>query len=108
MPTRPCTGSRSATRTTSSWPCRRRPEPISLMNLRSILNLSFLSSDLAIDLGTANTLVYAKGKGIVVSEPSIVAVNRVTGKVEAVGRDAKDMLGRTPGNIVAIRPMKDG
>ena len=79
-----------------------------LMNLRSVVNLSFLSSDLAIDLGTANTLVYAKGKGIVVSEPSIVAINRVTGKVEAVGRDAKDMLGRTPGNIVAIRPMKDG
>ena len=78
------------------------------MNLRSIFNLSFLSSDLAIDLGTANTLVYAKGKGIVVSEPSIVAVNKVTGKVEAVGRDAKEMLGRTPGNIVAIRPMKDG
>jgi rod shape-determining protein MreB len=78
------------------------------MNLRSVVNLSFLSSDLAIDLGTANTLVYAKGKGIVVSEPSIVAVNRVTGKVDAVGRDAKDMLGRTPGNIVAIRPMKDG
>jgi len=79
-----------------------------LMNLRSVFNLSFLSSDLAIDLGTANTLVYAKGKGIVVSEPSIVAVNRVTGKVEAVGKDAKEMLGRTPGNIVAIRPMKDG
>jgi len=78
------------------------------MNLRSVFNLSFLSSDLAIDLGTANTLVYAKGKGIVVSEPSIVAVNRVTGKVEAVGKDAKEMLGRTPGNIVAIRPMKDG
>ena len=78
------------------------------MNFRSIVNLSFFSSDLAIDLGTANTLVYAKSKGIVVSEPSIVAVNRVTGKVEAVGRDAKDMLGRTPGNIVAIRPMKDG
>jgi rod shape-determining protein MreB len=78
------------------------------MNLRSLLNLSFLSDDLAIDLGTANTLVYAKGRGIVVSEPSIVAVNRVTGKVEAVGRDAKEMLGRTPGNIVAIRPMKDG
>ena len=56
------------------------------MNLRSVLNLSFLSSDLAIDLGTANTLVYAKGKGIVVSEPSIVAINKVTGKVEAVGR----------------------
>jgi rod shape-determining protein MreB len=78
------------------------------MNLRSLFNLSFLSSDLAIDLGTANTLVYAKGKGIVVSEPSIVAVNRITGKVEAVGKDAKEMLGRTPGNIVAIRPMKDG
>jgi rod shape-determining protein MreB len=78
------------------------------MNVRSILNLSFLSNDLAIDLGTANTLVYAKNKGIVVSEPSIVAVNKVTGKVEAVGRDAKEMLGRTPGNIVAIRPMKDG
>ena len=78
------------------------------MNLRSITNLSFLSNDLAIDLGTANTLVYAKNKGIVVSEPSIVAVNKVTGKVEAVGKDAKEMLGRTPGNIVAIRPMKDG
>jgi rod shape-determining protein MreB len=78
------------------------------LNLRSITNLSFLSNDLAIDLGTANTLVYAKNKGIVVSEPSIVAVNKVTGKVEAVGRDAKEMLGRTPGNIVAIRPMKDG
>jgi rod shape-determining protein MreB len=78
------------------------------LNLRSVFNLSFLSSDLAIDLGTANTLVYAKNKGIVVSEPSIVAVNKVTGKVEAVGKDAKEMLGRTPGNIVAIRPMKDG
>jgi rod shape-determining protein MreB len=78
------------------------------MNLRSLFNLSFLSSDLAIDLGTANTLVYARGKGIVVAEPSIVAVNTVTGKVEAVGKDAKEMLGRTPGKIVAIRPMKDG
>src|SRR5438477_10033173 len=70
--------------------------------------LSMFSNDLAIDLGTANTLVYAKNKGIVVSEPSIVAVNKVTGKVEAVGRDAKEMLGRAPGNIVAIRPMTDG
>src|SRR6059036_504015 len=69
---------------------------------------SLFSSDLAIDLGTANTLVYAKGRGIVVSEPSIVAINKVTNAVEAVGCDAKDMLGRTPGNIVAIRPMKDG
>ncbi len=76
------------------------------MNLRSIFSL--FSSDLAIDLGTANTLVYARGRGIVVSEPSIVAINKVTHKVEAVGNKAKEMLGRTPGNIVAIRPMKDG
>jgi rod shape-determining protein MreB len=70
--------------------------------------LSFLSTDLAIDLGTANTCVYAKGRGIVVNEPSMVAVNKVTGRVEAVGTGAKEMLGRTPGNIVAIKPMKDG
>jgi rod shape-determining protein MreB len=76
------------------------------MNIRSLFSL--FSSDLAIDLGTANTLVYAKGKGIVVNEPSIVAINKTTGDVEAVGKEAKDMLGRTPGNIVAIRPMKDG
>jgi rod shape-determining protein MreB and related proteins len=59
-------------------------------------------------LGTANTLVFAKGKGIVVNEPSIVALNKNTGEVEAVGKEAKEMLGRTPGNIVAIKPMKDG
>jgi rod shape-determining protein MreB and related proteins len=76
------------------------------MNLRSLFSL--FSSDLAIDLGTANTLVFAKGKGIVVNEPSIVAINKSNGEVEAVGREAKEMLGRTPGNIVAIRPMKDG
>ncbi len=76
------------------------------MTLRSLFSL--FSSDLAIDLGTANTLVYAKGKGIVVNEPSIVALNKTTGAVEAVGKEAKEMLGRTPGNIVAIRPMKDG
>lgn len=70
--------------------------------------LRFFSSDLAIDLGTANTLVMAKNKGLVVSEPSIVAVNKLTGRVEAVGKEAKEMLGRTPGNIIAIRPMKDG
>ncbi|HEX7529409.1 MAG TPA: rod shape-determining protein, partial [Thermoanaerobaculia bacterium] len=69
---------------------------------------SIFSSDLAIDLGTANTLVFAEGRGIVVREPSIVAVNRITNKVEAVGSAAKEMLGRTPGNISAIRPMKDG
>jgi rod shape-determining protein MreB len=76
------------------------------MNIRSLFSL--FSSDLAIDLGTANTLVFARGKGIVVNEPSIVAINKTTGDVEAVGREAKEMLGRTPGNIVAIRPMKDG
>src|SRR3974377_685292 len=75
-------------------------------NMRSLF--SMFSSDLAIDLGTANTLVYARGKGIVVNEPSIVAVNKTTGEVEAVGKEAKDLRGRTPGNIVAIRPMKDG
>jgi len=75
-------------------------------NLRSLF--SMFSSDLAIDLGTANTLVYARGKGIVVNEPSIVAINKNTGEVEAVGKEAKEMLGRTPGNIVAIKPMKDG
>lgn len=69
------------------------------------------SNDLAIDLGTANTLVYVKGKGIVTNEPSVVAVQRdVRGgkKILAVGKEAKEMLGRTPGSIVAIRPMKDG
>ncbi len=76
------------------------------MNFRSLFSL--FSSDLAIDLGTANTLVYAKGKGIVVNEPSIVAINKTNGEVEAVGKEAKEMVGRTPGNIVAIRPMKDG
>src|SRR5213595_4167078 len=75
-------------------------------NLRSLF--SMFSSDLAIDLGTANTLVYAAGKGIVVNEPSIVAINKNTGEVEAVGKEAKEMLGRTPGNIVAIKPMRDG
>ncbi len=69
---------------------------------------SLFSSDLAIDLGTANTLVFAHGKGIVVNEPSIVAINKSSGEVVAVGREAKDMLGRTPGNVVAIKPMKDG
>ncbi|QJD81795.1 rod shape-determining protein [Cohnella herbarum] len=64
--------------------------------------------DLGIDLGTANTLVYIKGRGIVVREPSVVALRTDTKKIVAVGSDAKKMIGRTPGNIVAIRPMKDG
>lgn len=66
------------------------------------------SKDMGIDLGTANTLVYEKGKGIVVNEPSVVAINTLTREVLAVGNEAKEMIGRTPGNIVAIRPMKDG
>ncbi len=66
------------------------------------------SSDLAIDLGTANTLVYIRGKGIVIREPSIVAIDRDSGRIQAVGSEAKNMLGKTPSNIVAIRPLKDG
>ena len=76
------------------------------MRVRSLFAL--FSSDLAIDLGTANTCVYARGKGIVVDEPSMVAINKVNGRIEAVGREAKQMLGRTPGHIIAIKPMKDG
>lgn len=66
------------------------------------------SNDLAIDLGTANTLIYVRGKGIVCNEPSVVAINKNTNEILAVGNEAKSMLGRTPANIVAIRPMKDG
>jgi rod shape-determining protein MreB len=70
--------------------------------------LGWFSMDLAIDLGTANTLVYLKGKGIVINEPSVVAIEQKSGKVVAIGAEAKKMLGRTPGNISAIRPMRDG
>jgi rod shape-determining protein MreB len=70
--------------------------------------LGLFSSDLAIDLGTANTLVFMKGVGIVIDEPSVVAIESKTGKVVAIGTEAKRMLGRTPGNIRAIRPMRDG
>jgi rod shape-determining protein MreB len=80
---------------------------------RTVFNIfrhlpSLFSHDMAIDLGTANTLVYVKGQGIVLSEPSVVAINKDTGLPRAVGNEAKNMIGRTPGNIVAIRPMKDG
>ena len=68
----------------------------------------FFSNDMAIDLGTANTLVYVKSEGIVLNEPSIVAIHQADNTVLAVGKEAKAMLGRTPGNIVAIRPLKDG
>ncbi|PJI07132.1 MULTISPECIES: rod shape-determining protein [Clostridium] len=67
-----------------------------------------ISRDMGIDLGTANTLVYVKGKGIVLREPSVVAINTYNKEVLAVGNEAKQMIGRTPGNIVAIRPLKDG
>jgi rod shape-determining protein MreB len=70
--------------------------------------LGLFSNDIGIDLGTANTLVYVKDKGIVLREPSVVAVHTASRKVLAVGDEAKKMLGRTPGNITAIRPMKDG
>ncbi len=70
--------------------------------------LGLFSNDIGIDLGTANTLVYVKGEGVVLSEPSVVAIEKDTNRVVAVGEEAKKMLGRTPGNIVAIRPMKDG
>jgi rod shape-determining protein MreB len=68
----------------------------------------FLGRDMAVDLGTANTLVYVRGKGIVLNEPSVVAINTNTSGILAVGTEAKRMIGRTPGNIVAIRPLKDG
>ena len=72
--------------------------------------MGWLSADMAIDLGTANTLVYVKGKGVVLNEPSVVAIEEYRGKkqVLAVGNEAKQMLGRTPGNIHAIRPLRDG
>ncbi|MBU1055005.1 MAG: rod shape-determining protein [Proteobacteria bacterium] len=81
------------------------------MNLFIDKILGAFSSDLAIDLGTANTLIYVKGKGIVLNEPSVVAVNKddnTKSRVLAVGMEAKNMLGRTPGNIVAVRPMREG
>src|ERR1051325_9912025 len=70
--------------------------------------MAFLGRDMAVDLGTANTLVYVRGRGIVLNEPSVVAINTTTGKIVAVGVEAKRMIGRTPGNVVAVRPLKDG
>jgi rod shape-determining protein MreB and related proteins len=74
--------------------------------MRRLFN--WFSNDLAIDLGTANTLVFTRSGGIVVREPSMVVINKLTNRIEAVGQQAKEMLGRTPGNVVAVRPMKDG
>jgi rod shape-determining protein MreB len=76
------------------------------MNLRKLFG--FFSSDLGIDLGTANTLVYARGRGIVVNEPSLVALNKKSRKIEAIGWEAKEMLGRTPRDLEAIEPLKEG
>ncbi|MCA9362942.1 rod shape-determining protein, partial [Candidatus Kaiserbacteria bacterium] len=70
--------------------------------------LSAVSTDIAIDLGTANTLVYVKGKGIVLNEPTIVAINKKTGQLVAVGNEAKTMQGRTPQHIDVVRPLVDG
>jgi rod shape-determining protein MreB len=70
--------------------------------------LTFLGRDMAVDLGTANTLVYVRGRGIMLNEPSVVALNTNNGQIVAVGVEAKRMIGRTPGNIVAVRPLKDG
>ena len=70
--------------------------------------LGLFSHDVGIDLGTANTLVMVKGRGIVIDEPSVVAIDRTTKKVLAIGAEAKRMVGRTPANIVAVRPLKDG
>jgi rod shape-determining protein MreB len=70
--------------------------------------LGYFTNDISIDLGTANTLIYVKGRGIVLNEPSVAALDKATGRVIAVGKEAKGMLGRTPGEIVAIRPLKEG
>lgn len=67
-----------------------------------------LSTDIGIDLGTASILVYIKGKGVVLKEPSVVAFDRDTNKIKAIGEEARLMLGRTPGNIVAVRPLRQG
>jgi rod shape-determining protein MreB and related proteins len=98
------------------WPLARRTaaaldrvQSVPLLYMGVISNLTgFGGRDMAVDLGTANTLVYVRGRGIVLSEPSVVAIDSRTGEVHAVGIEAKRMLGRTPGTIQAIRPLKDG
>src|SRR4051812_6096994 len=70
--------------------------------------MGLVSYDIGIDLGTANTLVMVKGKGIVINEPSVVAIDKRTNQIYAIGAEAKRMVGRTPASIVAIRPLKDG
>jgi rod shape-determining protein MreB len=79
---------------------------VSFSNLRPLLSL--FSADLAIDLGTVNTRVYARGRGVVLNEPSAVALDDRTGEVQAVGKEAREMLGRTPNNIRVVKPLRDG
>ena len=117
----------SGFRSRCSWVCSRAATPASTHPGRGhreepqrnevytwcavgILNLlgGLSGRDMAVDLGTANTLVYVRGRGIVLSEPSVVAIDQRSGEVHAVGIEAKRMLGRTPGTITAIRPLKDG
>src|SRR3989442_4316534 len=97
---------------TSQHPLRRPEKPSKApRKARRILmgnSMSFIGRDMAVDLETANALVYVRGRGIVLSEPSVVAIDQRTGEVHAVGVEAKRMLGRTPGTIQAIRPLKDG
>ena len=78
------------------------------MRWKGVKTVGIFSKDIGIDLGTANTLVFMKGKGIIMREPSVVAVDTRTDTVRYVGQDAKDVIGRTPGSIVAVRPLKDG
>ena len=79
------------------------------MKLPSLNLMSWLpANEIAVDLGTANTLVYVKGEGIVLNEPSVVAIEKATGKIKGIGLEAKRMLGRTPDGILAVRPLKDG
>ncbi|HET7601760.1 MAG TPA: rod shape-determining protein, partial [Gemmatimonadales bacterium] len=79
------------------------------MKLGSLKLSSLLpANEIAVDLGTANTLVYVKGEGIVLNEPSVVALDKATGRIRGIGLDAKRMLGRTPEGIIAVRPLKDG
>ena len=86
------------------------PEQVAHLSWLSPLNglFGFLSHDIAIDLGTANTLVMVRGKGIVINEPSVVAIDRITKKILAIGDEAKRMVGRTPASIIAVRPLRDG
>ena len=70
--------------------------------------MGFVSKDIGIDLGTSNVRIHTKGKGVILEEPSVVAINKITGEILAVGNQAKEMLGRTPDNIDALKPLKDG